>query len=74
MQSTERHVPASIFGAVVWAPASSALDHFSIISVLLPAISVPATLAKAVSVPSVIGYQNTKYLSQVTDYEKLQNV
>uniref|UniRef100_A0A915L7K0 Tudor domain-containing protein n=1 Tax=Romanomermis culicivorax TaxID=13658 RepID=A0A915L7K0_ROMCU len=28
VQSTERHVPASIFGAVVWAPASSALDHF----------------------------------------------
>uniref|UniRef100_A0A915KF98 Uncharacterized protein n=1 Tax=Romanomermis culicivorax TaxID=13658 RepID=A0A915KF98_ROMCU len=28
MQSTERHVPASIFGAVVWAPASSALDYF----------------------------------------------
>uniref|UniRef100_A0A915J9Z6 Secreted protein n=1 Tax=Romanomermis culicivorax TaxID=13658 RepID=A0A915J9Z6_ROMCU len=28
MQSREWHVPASVFGAVVWAPASSALDHF----------------------------------------------
>uniref|UniRef100_A0A915KBP7 Uncharacterized protein n=1 Tax=Romanomermis culicivorax TaxID=13658 RepID=A0A915KBP7_ROMCU len=28
IQSTEKHVPSSIFGAVVWAPASSALDYF----------------------------------------------
>uniref|UniRef100_A0A915KTR4 Uncharacterized protein n=1 Tax=Romanomermis culicivorax TaxID=13658 RepID=A0A915KTR4_ROMCU len=28
MQSMERHVPVSIFVAIVWAPASSAMDRF----------------------------------------------